>query len=131
MSARWARYRGLLGPYLVAAALGYLLGSRSVSAFDAVLGADVPAAASRVGLALREGPQAPVQAQLASGADLRAVAASLPSPRREVFDLVVAVRGLHDGGKSDWTRAEQTCRALAWPRCDRVSLEQLKQQSVP
>ena len=50
---------------------------------------------------------------------------------RDVFDLLVAVRGLRSAGNSDWGQAEQLCRALKWPRCDRPALEELKASSRP
>ena len=50
---------------------------------------------------------------------------------RDVFDLVVAVRGMKNAGNSDWGQAEQLCRALKWPRCDRPALEELKVRSRP
>jgi len=50
---------------------------------------------------------------------------------RQVLDLVVALRGLESGGLTDWPRAEELCRALKWPRCDRGALEELKKRSRP
>ena len=51
--------------------------------------------------------------------------------QRRVFDLVVAVRGLENEGQADWDKAEQLCRGLGWPRCDRPALEALKRRSRP
>jgi hypothetical protein len=56
-------------------------------------------------------------------ADLRA---SIAPEQRSAFDLLVALGGLEAGGDGDWTRAEQLCRGLGWPRCDRPALEEMK-----
>ena len=37
------------------------------------------------------------------------------------------VRGVDNGGNSEWNRAEQICRSLTWPRCERAELERLKE----
>jgi len=126
-----ARSFDLVWPYVAAAALGYLLGSLAVPAFAALAGESSSTPLARIGLALREDPHAPLVAWPALEADLRTVRSSLVSPEREVFELLLAVRGLDSGGKSDWNHAEQVCRSLAWPRCDRAALEQLKEQSRP
>lgn len=63
--------------------------------------------------------------------NLQAVAATLAPDRRRVFDLIVAVRGLENEGRADWTGAERLCRGLGWPRCDRPALEELKRRSRP
>jgi hypothetical protein len=118
-------------PYLAAAALGYLLGSLAVPVLAAFRAGSSSTPLARVGLLLREDPQATKLTWPALRADLEAVRSPLVSPEREVFDLVVAVRGLHGDGTSDWHQAEQICRSLAWPRCDRAALEQLKEQSRP
>ena len=122
---------GLAGSYLAAAGLGYVLGSFSVPAFPPRAGGGPAASSARVGFALRNEPHAPPTAWAALSPDVHAVRSSLPSPGREIFDLVVAVRGLINDGNSDWASAEQLCRALSWPRCDQASLEQLKAQSRP
>jgi hypothetical protein len=97
-----------------------------------------------VGLALREDNlQATLEAWSSLRADIDAVRTAFAGRAREldraperdqardVFDLVVAVRGLKTGGSCDWTHAAQLCRALEWPRCDRPALELLKARSRP
>lgn len=121
---------GLAWPYVAAAALGYLLGSIAAPVFAALGGGSSNTPLSRVGFLLRENPREP-SAWSALDGDLQAVRSPLGSPQREVFDLVVAVRGLSNGGASDWSRAEQICRALTWPRCDREALSQLVELSRP
>jgi len=122
---------GLVWPYLAAAALGYLLGSVAVPVLAALSGGGSNTPHARVGFVLREDPHAPSPEWTALDTDLQAVRAPLAAPQRDVFDLVVAVRGLDNGGNSDWSRAEQICRALTWPRCDRDALSQLKELSRP
>jgi hypothetical protein len=126
-----ARSFDLVWPYVAAVGLGYLLGTLTVPAFAALSGDSAATPAARVGLALREDPQASPVAWPALDADLATVRSSLVSPEREVFDLLVAVRGLDSGGRSDWSHAEQHCRSLGWPRCERAVLEQLKEHSRP
>jgi len=115
----------------LACALGYLLGSIAVPALAALADGSTSTPLARVGFALREKPSAPSAAWAVLDADLQVVRSSLTAPQREVFDLVVAVRGLDNGGTSDWSRAEQVCRALTWPRCDKEALAQLKDLSLP
>ena len=122
-SFAWAK------PYAAAALAGYLLGSLVLPAALSSGGASTPLA--RVGFVLREEPLAPIAWGSGFSADVRAVRASFASPEREAFDLVVAVRGLENAGNSDWARAEQICRGLAWPRCDREFLPQLKELCRP
>jgi hypothetical protein len=62
---------------------------------------------------------------------LNAVRASWKPEERDVFDLVVAIRGLENGGRADYAAAERLCAALAWPRCDRAALEALRERSRP
>jgi len=126
-----ARSLGLVWPYLLAAVVGYLLGSIAVLASAALGGSSSNTPLARVGFALRESPEAPLPAAGIIDGDVQAVRSSLALPEREVFDLVVAVRGLDNGGTSDWKRAEQICQALTWPRCDREALTQLKERCVP
>jgi hypothetical protein len=123
----------LIGIYLVAAACGYLLGVRGLlmwSPSSPKVTSATPLA--RVGFVLRqESPRATPADWAALGHDLDVVRASYAASQRDVFDLVVAVRGLDNGGAPDWQRAEQRCRALAWPRCDRAALEDLEKRSRP
>lgn len=123
-----ARSWGSFWAYSSAIALGYLLGSISVFAFAALAGDSSSSALARVGFALREEPSA---VWVVRDADLRSARSSLASSERDAFDLVVAVRGLDNGGSSDWTRAEQLCRTLTWPRCDKEALAQLRELSRP
>jgi hypothetical protein len=58
--------------------------------------------------------------------DLRA---SMAPDQRGVFDLLVALGGLDRNGDADWMRAEQLCRSLAWPRCDRPALDEMQASS--
>jgi len=126
-----ARSFGLVWPFVVAAALGYVLGAVAVPAFAGHVSGGASTPLARVGFALRETPQAPPEAWAALGGDVQSVRARLSSPEREVFDLVTALRGLDSGGTSDWGRAEQICHDLSWSRCDRAALEQLKELSRP
>ena len=115
-----------IGTYVVAAALGYVLGARGLP----VTSTSTPLA--RVGYALREeSPKATSEAWAALGTDVDAVRLELGAEARDVFDLVVAVRGLRSGGNPEWSKAEQLCRAIKWPRCDRPALEELKRRSRP
>jgi hypothetical protein len=122
----------LAGTYLVAALVGFVLGGHFPRSTSTAL--------TRVGLALRQGDlQATPEAWSALGADVDTVrwqfSGGARDPEREqarqVFDLVVAVRGLKSDGSTDWAEAEQLCRALEWPRCDRPALEELKSRSRP
>jgi hypothetical protein len=61
--------------------------------------------------------------------DVPAVRGALAPDSRGAFDLVVALQGLDRGGEADWGRAEQLCRALQWPRCDRPALEETQRRS--
>jgi hypothetical protein len=126
-----ARSLGLVWPYLLAIALGYLLGSIALPALSALAGGNTSTPFARVGFALREKPSAPSAAWAVLDADLQVVRSSLAAPQRDVFDLVVAVRGLDGGGTSDWKRAENICNAQSWPRCDKEALAQLKELSRP
>jgi len=63
--------------------------------------------------------------------NLDTVGGALTPDQRRVLELVVAVRGLASGGQTDWVSAEQRCRGLGWPRCDRPALEALKRRGRP
>jgi len=125
-----ARSFGLVWPYLLAVALGYVLGSIALPLLSLVEGSTSTPLA-RVGFALRENPNASSATWAVLDADLTVVRSSIAAPQREVFDLVVAVRGLDNGGHSDWVRAEKICGTLSWPRCDKDALVQLKERSLP
>jgi len=61
--------------------------------------------------------------------DVGAVRNALAPDSRGAFDLVVALQGLDGGGEPEWGRAEQLCRGLGWPRCDRLALEEIQRRS--
>jgi hypothetical protein len=61
--------------------------------------------------------------------DVDAVRAALAPDSRVPFDLVVALQGLDRTGEPDWGRADQICRGLRWPRCDRPALEEMQRRS--
>ena len=120
----------LTGIYLVAAAVGFVLGGRGLLPFGHTPGTSTPLA--RVGFALGEhNLEAAPGAWAALGADVDTVRAGFAGQERDVLDLVIAVRGLKSAGQSAWSQAEQLCRALKWPRCDRPALEELKARSRP
>ena len=111
-----SRRRLLTATYLAAAALGLLVGRQAV-----LLGTEDGQSTSltRVGFALQD--EASAQSQPADWAALRAdvdyVRQKVNGQTSGVFDLVVAVRGLDNGGIPDWAKAEQLCRRLNWPTC--------------
>lgn len=116
----------LIGLYLVAAVLGYVFGARGYLSFGPFRQTSTPLA--RLGYALQqEGPAASPELR----GDFDAVRASWTGQERDVLDLVVAVRGLARNGESDWVLAEQLCRGLKWPRCNRPALEELERRSRP
>ncbi|HEX2660942.1 MAG TPA: hypothetical protein VHU40_21830 [Polyangia bacterium] len=88
---------------------------------------------TRVGFALQDpSPERNGPADWAAlGADVDYVRAPLNKQTHGVFDLVVAVRGLDNGGAPNWAKAEQLCRSLSWPVCDRAALERLRERSRP
>jgi hypothetical protein len=126
-----ARSFDLVWPYVAAAGVGYLLGSLALPAFAALAGGSSSTPLMRVGLVLREDPHAPPVTWPGLDVDLETVRSLLVSPEREVFELLVAVRGLNSAARSDWSRAAKICRSLAWPRCEHAALEQMKEQSRP
>jgi hypothetical protein len=58
-----------------------------------------------------------------------AVRGALADDSRGPFDLVVALQQLDGAKETDWGRAEQLCRGLRWPRCDRPALEEMQRRS--
>jgi hypothetical protein len=64
-------------------------------------------------------------------ADVEAMRTALSPHEQAVFGLVVALRGLRDGGAPNFAEAEHACRALGGPRCERAALEAIKQRSKP
>jgi hypothetical protein len=124
-----SRRGALIGTVLVAALLGCALGA---SGLLSCRRKEPSTPLARVGLALqRETFEGDPEASAALRADVDTVRSGWRIQDRDVFDLVVAVRGLQSGGSSDWSKAEQLCRALKWPRCDRAGLEELKKRSRP
>lgn len=122
----------LIGLYVVTAALGYVLGARDLLPFLGRLQGASSTPLARIGLALRDngaGASADDWARLA--ADLDAARAGWQTGEPALFDLLVALRGLRNGGSTDWARAEQSCRAMRWRRCERPALEELKKWGKP
>jgi len=76
-------------------------------------------------------PQASPGAWAALAADVATVRESWPASLRKVLDLTCAVRGIRPDGKPDWALAEQLCRQLRWPRCDRPALEAMGVRGRP
>ena len=122
----------LIAVYLVAALGGYTLGGRGLlrpTPDRRDLNAD---AMARVGYALgAEGVSADAASWAALRDDIDVARATFPAPQRQVFDLVVSLRGIENGGQPEWSRAEEQCRALHWARCDRPTLEELRTGSRP
>jgi len=119
----------LVALYLAAGAFGYAIG---VKGFRPAQPGEASASLARVGFALRaDGPHGTAEDWKQLRNDVDIVRANWKSEERDVLDLVVAVRGLRNGGNADYAEAERLCRALAWPRCDQPALERLKQRSRP
>jgi hypothetical protein len=118
----------LLATYLLAAIVGYALGATWKAEAAQPLGSPL----ARVGYALRaQNPQATPEEWALLQADLNAVRATWKPEERDVFDLVVALRGLEHRGRPDYQAAQRLCAGLAWPRCDRTALEALRERSRP
>lgn len=124
-----SRRDALIGCYLIAAVLGYLWGGLPSAASSELSGSS---ALGRVGLALqRQSATGLKESAAALAADIERVRADFTGEQRNVFDLVVAVRGLANQGHSQWQQAEALCHSLKWPRCDRAALEEMKRRSTP
>lgn len=122
----------LVAAYVGAAVCGYLVGARPWGRATADRGDGSTDALARVGVALgEEAPQAEAAAWAALRDDIDVARESFPAPQRQVFDLVVAIRGIENGGQPEWSRAEEQCRGLGWARCDRATLEELRKGSRP
>jgi hypothetical protein len=126
-----ARRGALVGLYLVALSAGYMLGERGTFPVN-----PFPRA--------RSSPEARLGAALSADqlvlspegfravrADVEAVRARQTPESLDVLDLVVAVRGFANHGEPNFREAEERCRALRWPRCDRPALEVLRKRSRP
>jgi hypothetical protein len=123
--------RALIATYLIAGALGGVLGARGLLPFGAVFPTSSTPLA-RVGYALKMSePQASAADWTALGRDIELVRAAWKAEEPATFDLVVALRGLDAGGNSEWTRAQGLCRSLKWPHCDQRALEEMKRRSKP
>lgn len=124
------RARTLFTVYGLAAVVGAALGALGLVPFADRLRHSTSTAPARVGVALRETNVALTAADRAGlRADIDALRAGWQG-EREALDLVVALRGLRDG-EADFALAEQSCKALRWPRCDRPALEELRTRSKP
>ena len=123
--------RALASVYVLSALVGLGLGVGGSVPFADRLRHSTSTAATRVGAALKE-PRPALDADdwAKLEADLAAVRATYTG-EKEAFELVAALRGLTSRGEIDWARAEQSCRALHWPRCDRPALEELLRRSRP
>jgi len=122
--------RALAIVYVAAALVGLGLGVRGVPFADR-LRHSTSTAAARVGAALREpGPALDADDWSKLETDLAAVSAAYTG-EKEALELVAALRGLTSRSEIDWARAERSCRALHWPRCDRPALEELRRRSRP
>jgi len=122
--------RTLAYVYALAAVIGALLGARGLVPYADRFRHSTSTAPARVGVALRE---TNVALDVADRAGLRADLDTMRAAWQgepEAFDLVIALRGLRDG-EVDWALAEQSCKALHWPRCDRPALEELRTRSKP
>jgi hypothetical protein len=121
----------LLASYVAAAVIGGGLGASGLLPLrDLLPTSSTPLA--RVGYALREpAPKASPRDWAALREDIDAVRSAWSSEEPAVFELVVAVRGLYDGGNSDFKRAAELCRALKWPHCDQRALDVMKERSRP
>jgi hypothetical protein len=128
-SALPSRRDALIGSYLIAAVLGYFWGGLQSAVSSELAGSS---ALARVGLALqRQSASGWKESPAQLAADIERVRADFTGEQRNVFDLVVALRGLANQGHSEWHQAEALCRGLKWPRCDRPALEEMKRRSTP
>jgi hypothetical protein len=122
---------GLVAAYVTAAVVGYFAGTQG--AFGSSRTSSAAATPrSRVGFVLREqSPQARPKSWEKLRRDVTLVHDSLPEGDRPVFELVSALRGLENGGATEWDKARRLCEGLEWPRCGRDALEELKKRSRP
>ncbi len=125
------RRGALVGLYLVALVSGYVLGEKGrfpLHPFPTPTSSPL----ARVGVALAT-PQLSLSADgwAALRADVDTVRSASDPETRAVLDLVVAVRGLTNGGSPAWGEAAERCQSLRWPRCDRAALEALRTRSRP
>src|SRR5688572_24217675 len=104
------RRGALVGLYLVALVVGYVLGERGsfpLRPFPTSAGSPL----ARVGVAFATEPLSlSGEGWKALRADVEAVRAAWSPERRAVLELVVAVRGLTNGGHPAWSEAEERCK---------------------
>jgi hypothetical protein len=118
--------------YAVVLVFGYLAGAHGLTEFRDSADASKTTPSARVGYVLAAPDvEASAEAWSRLAEDLRPVQAALAPHQQGVFDLVVALRGLDNGGKSNFVEAERVCRSLGWPRCDQPALEELERRSRP
>lgn len=120
----------LIGACLVAVPFAYL-GARALFSRSPLTSAPTPLA--RVGFALQAKHLRPSTSEWESlRRDVIAVDAAWSGQQRDVFAMIVALRGLGSFGAADWARAELICRrSLQWPRCDREALGELSRSARP
>lgn len=123
------RALALVYGFTVLAGLG--LGVSGNAPFADRLRHSTSTAAARVGAALGEKRPALEAADWAKLEDDLARIRAEYAGDKEALDLVAALRGLTSRGEIDWARAEQSCRALHFTRCDRPALEELRRWSHP
>jgi hypothetical protein len=121
-----SRRKLLIAIYFGAATGGYVLGaSESIPALQSSTSTPL----ARVGYALAKRNVALGDAWVRLRSDVTLARSSVPEP--DVFDLVVALRGLQSWGTADDTGAAALCQKLNFARCDARALEVLKEQSQP
>jgi hypothetical protein len=123
--------RALAIVYGLAIVVGLFLGVSGNAPFADRLRHSTSTAAARVGAALGETRPPLDAADWAKLEDDLAALRAAYAGDKEAFDLVAALRGLTSRGEIDWAFAEQSCRALHFPRCDRPALEELRRRSRP
>lgn len=122
---------GLACVSLVLVAAGYQLGALGMlpGSFSQHVALSPEA---RLGFALQAAPlQGDAHAWDTLRQDVQQVGDRWPAAQRAVLELLVAVRGLQNGGAPEFQRAQQLCEQLRWPRCDRVALDRLQASSAP
>jgi hypothetical protein len=123
--------RALIVTYLIAGALGGVLGAQGLLPFGTVFPTSSTPLA-RVGYALQTSEaNASAEDWTALGRDIELVRTAWKAEEPATFELVVALRGLGDRGNSEWTRAQGLCRSLKWPHCDQRALEEMKRRCKP
>jgi hypothetical protein len=128
----WLRRHGHLLVYALAIGVGFGLGARGLFGSGRLSAAASSTPLARVGYALTARPaDADAGAWARLRADVDSVRAGMKPDEQPVFELVVAVHGLKNGGKAGLDAAERACRKLRWSRCDRAALAALATWSRP